>query len=198
MLRGRRLAFTEPDGTRLALHGSILEQRRLQRASSLLDLPGHTLMLRLEGPRIVGSGFFGLFPNLLTAVVGALSLALLAVLACWGATCARRQRAEHELADALAFRKAMENSLVTGLRARDMQGHITYVNPAFCQMVGYSAEELVGTGCPAPWWPPDWSTNTSSARRCAWPGRRCRAKATNRCSSAATAPAFRCSSSRPR
>jgi two-component system, LuxR family, sensor histidine kinase DctS len=48
----------------------------------------------------------------------------------------RRQRAELELADALAFRKAMENSLVTGLRARDMEGRITYVNPAFCQMVG--------------------------------------------------------------
>jgi len=153
LMRGRALAFTEPDGTRLALHGSVSDQRRLQRASSLLDLPGHTLMLRLEGPRIVGSGFFGLFPNLLTAVVGALSLALLSVLVLLGRDMRRRQRVEHELADALAFRQAMENSLITGLRARDMQGRITYVNPAFCQMVGYRADQLVGTGVPFPWWP---------------------------------------------
>jgi two-component system sensor histidine kinase DctS len=33
----------------------------------------------------------------------------------------------------------MEDSLVTGLRARDLQGRITYVNPAFCEMVGFEA-----------------------------------------------------------
>ena len=58
-------------------------------------------------------------------------------------------------ADALAFRKAMEDSLVTGLRARDLQGRTTYVNPAFCEMVGFTAEELVGTSLPAPYWPPE-------------------------------------------
>ncbi len=36
-----------------------------------------------------------------------------------------------------------------------MQGRITYVNPAFCDMVGLTAEQLVGTGLPAPWWPPE-------------------------------------------
>ncbi len=152
-LRGRSLAFAEPDGTRLAVHGTIVDQRRLQRASSLLDLPGHTLMLRLEGPRNVGSGFLGLFPNLLSAVVGTLSLALLAVLILLGRDMRKRQQVEHELAGALAFRQAMENSLITGLRARDMQGRITYVNPAFCQMVGYPADQLLGHDAPFPWWP---------------------------------------------
>ncbi|MDR7150017.1 two-component system sensor histidine kinase DctS [Hydrogenophaga palleronii] len=155
MLRGHGLAFTEPDGTRLAVHSAVQGDRRVLRASTLLDLPGHSLMLQLESPRVSRSGFFGLFPNLLTAVVGALSLALLAVMAMLGRDMRRRQRAEHNLADALAFRKAMENSLVTGLRARDMQGRVTYVNPAFCQMVGFSPEELIGTGLPAPWWPPE-------------------------------------------
>jgi len=51
----------------------------------------------------------------------------------------KRLQAERELAEALAFRKAMENSLVTGLRARNMQGQITYVNPAFCELVGRPA-----------------------------------------------------------
>ena len=39
-----------------------------------------------------------------------------------------------------AFRKAMEDSLTVGMRARDLEGRITYVNPAFCEMTGFSAE----------------------------------------------------------
>ena len=57
-----------------------------------------------------------------------------------------RLRAERDLGDALAFRKAMEDSLVTGLRARDLQGRITYVNPAFCKMVGFEMESLLEIG----------------------------------------------------
>jgi two-component system sensor histidine kinase DctS len=92
---------------------------------------------------------------LLTVLVLGLSLALVTVLALLARDMRRRQRAERDLADALAFRKAMEDSLVTGLRARDLQGCITYVNPAFCEMVGFGAEELLGQGIPAPYWPPE-------------------------------------------
>ncbi|MCV0438580.1 MAG: PAS domain S-box protein [Hydrogenophaga sp.] len=151
ILRGRGLAFNEADGTRLALHSTVAGTRRTLSARAVLDLPGHTLLLQLQSPRLVR----GLFPNVLTAVVGALSLALLSVLLLLGRDIRRRQRAELDVAEALAFRKAMEDSLVTGLRARDMQGRITYVNPAFCEMVGLSAEQLVGSGLPAPWWPPE-------------------------------------------
>jgi two-component system sensor histidine kinase DctS len=151
LLRGRGLAFNEADGTRLALHSVVSGSRRTLSARTVLDLPGHTLLLQLQSPRLVR----GLFPNVLTAVIGALSLALLSVLFLLGRDIRRRQRAELDVAEALAFRKAMEDSLVTGLRARDMQGRITYVNPAFCDMVGLSAEQLVGTGLPAPWWPPE-------------------------------------------
>lgn len=149
-VRGRGLAFTEADGTRLAVASSINARRSLV-ASSLLDLPGQALILRLESPRTVS----GLFPNVLTAVASLLSLALFAVLFLLARDMRLRQRAEREAGEALAFRKAMEDSLITGLRARDMQSRITYVNPAFCQMVGYSADELMGTGLPSPWWPPD-------------------------------------------
>ncbi len=151
LLRGRGLSFIEADGTRLALHSLVPESRRTLVARTLVDLPGHTLLLQLKSPRATR----GLFPNVLTAVVGALSLALLSVLFLLGRDIRRRQRAELVVAEALAFRKAMEDSLVTGLRARDMDGRITYVNPAFCDMVGLSAEQLVGTGLPAPWWPPE-------------------------------------------
>ena len=151
LMRGRGLSFNEADGTRLAIFSAIPANRRNLRAQTVLDLPGHTLILQLESPRRAR----GLFPNVLTAVVGLLSLALLVVLFLLGRDIRRRQRAEQDLANALAFRKAMEDSLVTGLRARDMSGRITYVNPAFCQMVGRRADELIGSGPPAPWWPPE-------------------------------------------
>jgi len=67
----------------------------------------------------------------------------------------RRQAAEQALRAEHAFRKAMEDSLNTGMRARDLKGRITYVNPAFCRMVGWSAEELVGLLPPMPYWAPE-------------------------------------------
>ena len=67
----------------------------------------------------------------------------------------RRQAAEQALGGEHAFRKAMEDSLNTGMRARDMDGRITYVNPAFCRMVGWSAAELVGLVPPMPYWAPE-------------------------------------------
>jgi two-component system sensor histidine kinase DctS len=43
---------------------------------------------------------------------------------------------EEQLRHEYAFRKAMEDSLDTGMRARNLEGEIIYVNPAFCRMVG--------------------------------------------------------------
>lgn len=149
--RSREVSFTEADGTRLAMHGSVRRGSRVFTAQQLLDLPGNTLVLRMDGWRAAPD----LFPNVLTALVTAMSIALVSVLVLLGKDMRRRLRAEHELAEALAFRKAMEDSLVTGLRARDLEGRTTYVNPAFCQMVGFSAKELLGQGPPAPYWPPD-------------------------------------------
>jgi two-component system, LuxR family, sensor histidine kinase DctS len=67
----------------------------------------------------------------------------------------RRLEAEHQVRREHAFRKAMENSLDTGLRAVDLEGRIIYVNPAFCRMVGFPEEELLGHAPPQPYWPPD-------------------------------------------
>jgi two-component system sensor histidine kinase DctS len=64
----------------------------------------------------------------------------------------RRLAAEQALREEHAFRKAMGDSLQTGLRARDLEGRITYVNPAFCYMVGWKEEELVGRSPPMPYW----------------------------------------------
>jgi PAS domain S-box-containing protein len=52
-----------------------------------------------------------------------------------------------------AFRETLENSIRLGLAAFDYEGRITYANPAFCRMVGWSREELIGTKPPFPYWP---------------------------------------------
>ena len=151
LARGQSLSFTEPDGTRLALFGVPTSGNRVFVARQLLDLPGYTLVLRLES-RI---GLPALFPNILTALVTAMSLALLVVLFLLARDTRRRLKVESDLSEALAFRKAMEDSVLTGLRARDLAGRITYVNPAFCQMVGIPAKELLNQSFPSPYWPPE-------------------------------------------
>jgi two-component system sensor histidine kinase DctS len=147
LTRSQEVSFTEADGTRLAMHGSARRGSRVFTSQQLLDLPGNTMVLRMDSWR--GA------PDLFPALVTVMSIALVTVLVMLGKDMRRRLRAEHDLADALAFRKAMEDSLVTGLRARDLQGRITYVNPAFCAMVGFAPEELLGHGTPAPYWPPE-------------------------------------------
>ncbi len=150
LTRSQEVSFTEADGTRLAVRGAASRGNRVFTAQQLLDLPGTTLVLRINSWR----GGPDLFPNVLTALVTTMSIGLISVLALLGKDIRRRLKAERELGDALAFRKAMEDSLVTGLRARDLEGQTTYVNPAFCDMVGFNAEELTRPNLPAPYWPP--------------------------------------------
>ena len=151
LARGAGLSFTEADGTRLALYGNAPSGNRVFVAQQLLDLPGNTLVLRMESRAATPA----LFPNVLTALVGALTLALVCVLYLLARDMRRRQKVEYDLGEALAFRKAMEDSVLTGLRARDLQGCITYVNQAFCRMVGLSAQELLNQSFPSSYWPPE-------------------------------------------
>ena len=151
LLRSQEVSFTEADGTRLAMHGAAQRGARVFTAKQLLTLPGNTMVLRLDSWRAAPD----VFPNVLTALVTLMAIALASVMGLLARDMRRRQRVESDLADALAFRKAMEDSLVTGLRARDSQGRITYINPAFCEMVGFTAKELLGHGIPAPYWPPE-------------------------------------------
>jgi two-component system, LuxR family, sensor histidine kinase DctS len=147
--RSHEVSFTEGDGTRLAILGRVQRSMHGQTAQQILDLPGNPMVLRLDSWRAAP----GLFPNVLTGLVATLTLGLIAVMALLGRDMRRRQQAERELAQAFAFRSAMEDSLVTGLRARDLDGRITYVNPAFCEMVGFTDKELIGRSTPAPYWP---------------------------------------------
>jgi PAS domain S-box-containing protein len=110
---------------------------------------GNGLMLRAQTYRtslgVIGSGLFWL--------VGALSvMTTWMLMANWKHT-RRRMRAQQELVTEMNFRRAMENSMLTGMRVMDLAGRITYVNAAFCQMTGWPKEELIGCTAPFPYWP---------------------------------------------
>ncbi|MBK9082181.1 MAG: PAS domain S-box protein [Rhizobiales bacterium] len=90
--------------------------------------------------------------NALLGAIGALALVTAVALWTRARHLRRRREAELRLREEYAFRTAMENSLTVGMRARDLQGAVTSVNPAFCRMVGWSQEELVGTRPPMPYW----------------------------------------------
>jgi PAS domain S-box-containing protein len=67
----------------------------------------------------------------------------------------KRRKTEAELSREIAFRRAMENSMPTGMRVIDLQGRISYVNPAFCRLVGMNSSELIGQSPPYAYWPPE-------------------------------------------
>jgi two-component system, LuxR family, sensor histidine kinase DctS len=62
-------------------------------------------------------------------------------------------RAEHAWRSESVWRAAIEESIVVGLRARDFDGRLVYVNRAFTHMVGRTADELTGLLPPMPYWP---------------------------------------------
>ncbi len=110
---------------------------------------GNSLVLRAQAYRtsqgLIGSGLFWL--------VGVLStMTAWMLIANWRHT-RRRLRTQEALVAETNFRRAMENSILTGMRAMDMHGRITYVNAAFCQMTGWTEEDLVGKMPPFPYWP---------------------------------------------
>lgn len=62
----------------------------------------------------------------------------------------RRIRSEEFLREANEYRRGVFASLQDGLTVLDTQGVHLEVNQAFCQMTGFSSEELLGVGTPAP------------------------------------------------
>ena len=110
---------------------------------------GNGLVIRAQAYRtslgVIGSGLFWL-------VTALSAMTAWMLIANWRHT-RRRLQAQQALISETAFRRAMENSMLTGMRALDLQGRITYVNAAFCQMTGWSESDLVGRTAPFPYWP---------------------------------------------
>jgi len=63
-----------------------------------------------------------------------------------------RQDIQRNLIKETNFRRAIEDSMPIGLRVHELDGRISYVNPAFSKMVGWNADELQGLSPPFPFW----------------------------------------------
>ena len=116
-----------------------------------LGPPALGLSLRGQGYRTS----IGLISNTLFWMVVALSvLTVWMLLGTWRHV-RRRAQIQAALVQETNFRRAMENSMPTGMRAMDLEGRISYVNAAFCQMTGFADTELIGRQPPFPYWPPE-------------------------------------------
>ncbi len=116
-----------------------------------LELPNNQLGLNIVAYR--GGGRW--LPYLPAGLIVMLTLIATGTLVQLRRHARRRAETEEKLRDAYAFRQAMSQSLVTGMRAIDPTGRITFVNAAFCRMTGFDESELVGISPPYPYWPPE-------------------------------------------
>jgi len=147
-----RIALVDQQGTTLASNSSVHSETEDVLSYQLAFEPiGRGLALSVSahrhGTRLV--------PGLIMATIVLLALAILFSLRATRRHMQHRLAAELALRNESAFRKAMEDSLITGMRARDLEGRIIYVNPAFCRMVGWEAQDLIGRGPPMPYWTPE-------------------------------------------
>ncbi len=94
-----------------------------------------------------------LLGNVLAWIVAGLTLAVMATLIALMRRDVKQAKVERALRAETAFRRAMEDSLATGLAVFDRDGVLRHVNAAFCQMTGWSESELIGIGAPFPYWP---------------------------------------------
>lgn len=115
-----------------------------------VPLPAQELALRLQIPHTRT----GMHKHLLLLVLALSALTGWMLFANWRHL-RRRLQAQQVLQAETSFRRAMENSVQTGMRALDLQGRITYVNASFCHMTGLSEAELVGQIPPFSFWPPE-------------------------------------------
>ena len=146
-----RVSTLNDDGQEIASKSKVAPLAPQLEYQVPFEPPGHGLTLRITAYR----GETRWIPILLIGSMVVLSAVIVWSLFQLSRHIRRRHEAEQALRNAIAFRKAMEDSLLTGLRARDLEGRVTYVNPAFCKMTGYTADELLGQAPPMPYWDPD-------------------------------------------
>lgn len=153
-----RITLIDDNGTVLAANSAVTADPAALSYQLPFELIGGGAALVISAH---GAGT-RLVPAVLIATIALLALAILFSLRAVRRHMQHRLSAEQALREEYAFRKAMEDSLLTGLRARDLAGRIIYVNPAFCHMVGWSAEDLVGRAPPMPYWAPELADQTAA------------------------------------
>ncbi len=146
-----QIRILDSNGSVLASKSKVVDADTTTTYSIPFEPPGYGMVLRVDAYR--GSSSF-VEIVLISLVIGLASSVLLSLWA-MRSQIRRRIAAEQAHRAEYAFRKAMEESLTVGMRARDMAGCITYVNPAFCEMVGFGEAELLGATAPMPYWAPE-------------------------------------------
>ena len=135
-------AFTLADvaDTMRARRASVGPGREAYTHQLPLELPGTTLRLGLNSVK----GAPDWIANVLRGGIAILAATLLWSL--WALWRDHRGRvaAEQRAGEEAAFRRTMGHCAVIGLVARDMNGGVTYANPAFCEMVGLDEQALIG------------------------------------------------------
>ncbi|XQM30345.1 oxygen sensor histidine kinase FixL [Burkholderia gladioli] len=146
-----KISITDVNNRELASTSSRPRLPRDAHYDLPLDPPGQGLTVRVYAyPQMTN-----LTNNTLVWLVAGLSCFVLWSL--WSLWKHTRQRfeAQQALYAEAFFRRAMENSVLIGMRVLDMHGRITHVNPAFCRMTGWDEADLVGKTAPFPYWPRD-------------------------------------------
>ena len=146
-----QLQIIDDEGAVLASKSKLSAEAVTLSHQVLLDPPGYGISLKVIANRVTTSTAQNLIITLIIFLAGAVFWSLWIM----RGLMQRRLAAEQALRSEHAFRKAMEDSLTVGMRARDREGRITYVNPAFCEMTGFSARELIGALPPYPYWNPE-------------------------------------------
>ena len=146
-----RIALRDDDG-------SILAASTSSEASP--DEPRYAVRVPLlpDGITVLASPFKQRSPvlgNALSGLVVGLTLVVMVSLVALARRDAKQAQVERVLRTETAFRRAMEDSLATGMGVIDRNGVLRHVNQAFTQMTGWSADELVGRSAPFPYWPHD-------------------------------------------
>ena len=146
-----RAALLDRDRVELAHTSAVMPGRRALRHDIDFDPPLPGVVLALMAHHAVSN----FSRNMIGAGIVALAGVTIASLFMLMRHYRGRLAAELSLGEAQALRRAMEESLTVGMRARDLEERILYVNPAFCRMVGWKAEDLVGRTPPLPYWLPE-------------------------------------------
>ncbi len=120
-----------------------------QTFDAVLELAGTDMAIRVETRNRIAP----LVPRLFFAAALLFLVGMVISLYALSRDIRKRRQVELQLRAQVALRTAMENSVSIGLRAWDTQGRILYVNRAFCTMVGYEPEALIGQSAPLPYWP---------------------------------------------
>ena len=145
------LSVVDAENREVFSNTSVRPTDRRISGSISLDLPGNRHGLNIVAYRGGGSWL----PFVPAALIVFLTLFATATLLQLRRHARGRAETEEQLRAAYAFRQAMSQSLVTGLRAIDIEGRITFVNAAFCRMTGFAESELIGVAPPYPYWPPE-------------------------------------------